>query len=229
MIDFNKLMDNYFSRTPRKKPIGRYYPSEIGGCLRKTWFSYKIQKPVDKDVMRIFGAGNVIHDLVANVIKSEKNPEIELLKEEMPFIINEPDFIVSGRIDDLALIKLNGKKVLIEVKSTKFLPKEANDTHVAQIQLYMHATKVYNGMILYVQKDNLQTSWFNLEYDPQKANEIMQRFQKLHDSLKANKLPIAEAKKTEGKKWMCNYCEYKEECDQHDIEETDYKDPQKTL
>jgi len=218
MIDFNKLIDNYFSKEKKEKTIGRYYPSEIGGCLRKTWFSYKIPKETDRDVVRIFEAGNNLHELITDILQSEKNPEIELLECEMPFKQDEGDFIISGRIDNLILAKEHGKKILIEVKSTKFLPNEAKEAHIQQLQLYMHNTNVHDGIILYIQKDNLQAKWFNLIYDKKQAEEIIKRFHGLHNCLKLDIIPPAEAKLVKSKKWMCDYCEYSEECSEHTIE-----------
>ncbi|MEM3074846.1 MAG: PD-(D/E)XK nuclease family protein [Candidatus Pacearchaeota archaeon] len=218
MIDFNKLIDNYFSRELKEKKIGNYYPSEIGGCLRKTWFSYKIQKDLDKEVLRIFEAGNNLHELITEILKSEKNPEIELLESELPFKQDEGEFTISGRIDNLILTKDNGKKIIIEVKSVKFLPNEAKESHIQQLQLYMHNLKVKDGIILYIQKDNLKAKWFNFQYSEGEAEEIIKRFHGLHHCLKLNIIPPAEAKLIKNKNWMCNYCEYKEECDKYPIE-----------
>ena len=214
-IDFNKLIDNYFSRSNKLKQIGRYYPSEIGGCLRKTYFSYKIPKQIDSDTLKIFEAGNNLHELISKVFDSKKNPEIELLEEEMPFKQIEKDFIISGRIDNLILAKDQNKKILVEVKSTKFLPKEASTTHIAQLQLYMHNLQIKDGIILYIQKDNFQTKSFDLTYNQQQAEEIIKRFHGLHHCLKLNIIPPAESKLIEEKKWMCEYCEYKKECKEH--------------
>ena len=223
-IDFNKLIDNYFSREFKSKKIGRYYPSEIAGCLRKTWFSYKFPKETDKEVIKIMEAGNIIHEFIVEVLKSDKNDDIELLETELPFTIDEGDFTISGRIDNIILTKINNKKVLIEVKSTKFLPKEANEHHISQLQLYMHAVGIHEGIILYLQKDNLQTASFNIKYDDEKSHEIIKRFHGLHYALKENKTPPAEAKIIKNKNWMCNYCEYKEECDKLPLEETSFKE-----
>ena len=222
-IDFNKLIDNYFSREFKSKKIGRYYPSEIGGCLRKTWFSYKFPKETDKEVIKIMEAGNIIHEFIVEVLKSDKNDDIELLETELPFTIDEGDFTISGRIDNIILTKINNKKVLIEVKSTKFLPREANEHHISQLQLYMHAVGIHDGIILYLQKDNLQTASFNIKYDEKKSFEIIKRFHGLHYALKENKTPPAEAKIINHKNWMCNYCEYKGECDKLPLEEVDMK------
>jgi len=212
MIDFNKLIDNHLAREYRPKTIGRYYPSEIAGCLRKTWFSYKNPKPTDTKLMKIFEAGNMLHEFITNVIKSEKNKEVELIKSELPIQIKKKDFIISGRIDNLVLVKINNKLALVEVKSTKFLPKEYKKEHEIQLQLYMMAMGIENGIILYIQKDDLNTNTFTIKHNKKLSEEIIERFEELHKALTEDKLPEAEAKKDKEKEWMCSYCAWKEEC-----------------
>ncbi|MBI2629870.1 Dna2/Cas4 domain-containing protein [Candidatus Pacearchaeota archaeon] len=216
MIDFNKLIDNHLAREYRAKTIGRYYPSEAGSCLRKTWFSYKNPKPNDVKLTRIFEAGNMLHEFISEVIKSEKNKEVELLRSELPIEIKTKDFIISGRIDNLVLVKIceksECKQVLVEVKSTKFLPKEKKPEHKMQLQLYMRAIGVNDGIILYIQKDNLETRSFEIKHNKKVSDKIIERFQVLHQFLTENKLPEAEAKLDSEKNWMCDYCSYAEEC-----------------
>ncbi|HUS49748.1 MAG TPA: PD-(D/E)XK nuclease family protein [Candidatus Paceibacterota bacterium] len=212
MIDFNKLIDQHLARESYPKKIGRYYPSEIGYCLRKAWYSYKKPKPTDNALIRIFEAGNILHEFIEEVIISEKNPEVELLQKEVPVKIKTKDFTISGRIDNLILAKIENKIFLVEVKSCKYLPKEFRKENEMQLQLYLKAAEVQDGMLLYIQKDNLETRWFNIPYDEEKANEILKRFDILHDSLVKETLPEAEAKHDEEKKWLCNKCPWKEEC-----------------
>lgn len=218
MIDFNKLIDNHLEREYRPKSIGRYYPSEIGGCIRKTWFSYKVPKKTDVKLMRIFEAGNMLHEFISEVIKSEKNKEVELIRSELPVEIRGNDFVISGRIDNLVLVKIcennDCKQVLVEVKSTKFLPKTYNKEHEIQLQLYMKSLGVKDGIILYVQKDNLETKSFNIKYNKKLGENIIKRFEELHESLIGNEIPEAEAKKVKDKNWMCSYCAWKKECDE---------------
>ncbi|HLD37017.1 MAG TPA: hypothetical protein VJA86_00300, partial [Candidatus Nanoarchaeia archaeon] len=165
MVDFNDLIDKHLKRESRPKSIGRYYPSEIGGCIRKTWFSYRLPKETDKSTTKVFKAGEMLHEFISEVIKSEKNPEIEFVNSEIPVKIETKEFIISGRIDDLMLVKLDGKQYLVEVKSCKFLPNEAKEDNVMQLQLYMHATGIHDGILLYIKKDDLQTLSFELKYD----------------------------------------------------------------
>jgi len=212
MIDFNKLIDNHLAREYRAKVIGRYYPSEIGGCMRKTWFSYKNPKQADVKIMRIFEAGNMLHEFITQVIKSEKNPEVELIRSELPIQIKTKEFIISGRIDNLILVKIDNKMALVEVKSIKFLPKEHKKEHEIQLQLYMKALGINEGVILYIQKDNLETKVFDIKFNKKMADKLIERFEELHKSLIINKMPEAEAKNDKENEWMCNYCAWKEEC-----------------
>jgi len=215
MIDFDKLVDNHIKREHKPKGIGRYYPSEIGGCLRKVWYSYKYPQEVEPDLLKIFEVGNIMHDFVVRVLKNEKNGNIALLESEMPFELKMKDFIVSGRIDDLILIKTDSKKALIEVKSVGDINRlnEPKSNHQMQLQLYMMALKIYDGVLLYVDKRNLKSKVFTIPYDEGEAVRALERFHILHDSLKKGDVPIPEAKMENSIGWMCNYCEYRDRCD----------------
>ena len=218
MLDFNRMVDNYVAREQREKKIGRYYPSEIGSCIRKVWYSYKHPLEVSPELLKIFEAGNMFHEFVVDVFKSEKNKNVELLEEELPFKHKVDDFLISGRIDDLVLLKERGKRVLVEVKSAKSVdyldkPKISNEM---QLVLYMHLTGVHDGVLLYIDKTNLQSRVFTVPYDKKRAENIIGRFGKLHTALKENRLPFAEAKELEDMYWMCRYCEYEEKCSKNE-------------
>lgn len=218
MIDFGSLIENFLKRERRAKTIGRYYPSEIGSCLRKVWFSYKIPKDIDEDTTKIFHMGNMLHDFIADVLRSEKNPGVRLLESEKPFTIDTGDFVVSGRVDDIVLVELSGEKFLVEVKSTRMLPTGASGHHRKQLQLYMHALKIPKGIILYVEKHSLKTREFLLDYDPSEIEGIMKRFSTLHECLKKDVCPGPEARLSKDMGWMCRYCDYRDECIKRDAE-----------
>ena len=221
MINFDEMIDNYLFREFRPKTVGRYYPSEIGSCLRKMWYSYKVPREVEPEVKRIFEVGNIVHGFVVDVLKSEKNPHVELLKSEEPFQMKVDDFIVSGRIDDIILVKQNNEKILVEAKSTKSVEyvREPSPAYVMQLQLYMHHTEVHRGIILYIEKSNLKSKIFNVDYNERVANEAMERFRKIDKCLKRDIIPFAESKHRAGWGWMCGYCQYKDECEKIGTEE----------
>jgi CRISPR/Cas system-associated exonuclease Cas4 (RecB family) len=218
MFDFNKLVEKHIEREHKPKKIGRYYPSEIGGCLRKLWYSYNYPQKVSVELQKIFEVGNIVHGFVVEVLKSEKNKDVELLKEEFPFQIQLADFIVSGRVDDLVQLKENGKNVLVEVKSTKSLEfiQKAQKSHEMQLLFYMHVLKIHNGIVLYVDKNNLQSKTFEIPFDQKKAEQIVMRFNELHEGLTKRILPRPEAKESIESNWACAYCEYTEKCEKNE-------------
>jgi len=217
MIDFDVLIDKHLERESKPKGIGRYYPSEVGKCLRKIWYSYKYPKEVEPQLLKVFELGNIIHDFVAEVIKSQKTPSVELLREEFPVKMEIEDFTISGRVDDLMLLKSSGEQCLVEVKSTRnvdFVTKPQSQ-HESQIQFYMHASGIKKGILLYVDKRDLKTKTFEVKYCEEKSENIINRFKKIHETLKKDELPNPEAKEIREWNWMCNYCEQKELCDEN--------------
>lgn|SRR3989338_5622849 len=214
MIDFDQMINNHLKRENRPKEIGRYYPSEIGTCLRKIWYSYKFPRETDPELMKVFELGNILHDFVVKVLKSDKNPEVELLKTELPFKQEYEDFVVSGRIDNIILVRASGQNILIEVKSTGAVDyvHEAMHHNKMQLQLYMHVTGIHNGVLLYVDKKNLKSKVFAVPYDEKEAERIVARFSVLHKFLKLNVAPDPEAREKRDSIWMCKFCEYRQKC-----------------
>jgi len=214
MIDFDRMIDSHLKKENKPKDIGRYYPSQIGLCLRKQWYSYKYPEEIKPELLKIFELGNIIHDFVVEVLKSEKNPEVELLKSEFPFKEQIDDFLISGRVDNLILIKANGKHILVEVKSTKSIDfvNEPPHYNVMQIQLYMYFLKIHDGILLYIDKSNLRSKVFTIPYSENQALFVLDRFRKLHKHLKSEVIPDPEARESQKTIWMCRLCEYNEKC-----------------
>ncbi|MEM0372283.1 MAG: PD-(D/E)XK nuclease family protein [archaeon] len=214
MIDFDEMISNHLKKNPWQKTIGRYYPSEVGGCLRKTWFSYVEPVEAEPELAKVFELGNIIHDFIVDVLRSEKNKNVELLEFEAPVKMIINDFTISGRIDDVILIREKNEKYLLEVKSTTKTSyvKGLNPQYKGQLMFYMHASGVHKGIILYVDKTNLSTKAFEVTYDKKDAERVIKRFKELNEALKKRIMPYAEAKQDENKKWMCKYCPYTDKC-----------------
>ncbi|HIG97191.1 MAG TPA: Dna2/Cas4 domain-containing protein [Candidatus Aenigmarchaeota archaeon] len=218
MINFDQMIDNHLHKENRPKEIGRYYPSEIGTCMRKVWYSYKFPMETNPELLKVFELGNILHDFVVKVLKSEKNPDVELIKTELPFRQEIEDFLVSGRIDNIILIKASGKNILVEVKSTGNIDfvEEAMHHNKIQLQLYMHVTGIHNGILLYVDKRNLKSKVFPVNYNEEDALKIIDRFKVLNKLLKTDALPDPEARSGKESLWMCRYCEYRDKCYKED-------------
>ena len=63
MINFDQMIDNHLHKENRPKEIGRYYPSEIGTCMRKVWYSYKFPMETNPELLKVFELGNIQTDL----------------------------------------------------------------------------------------------------------------------------------------------------------------------
>ncbi len=214
-VDFNKLIERHLERDSRPKRIGSYYPSEAGSCMRKAWYSYKYPQPTDPKKGKYFYLGGLLHDFMAEVLESPKNTEVKLLEKEVSLKIRQPNFVVSGRLDDVFMLTADGRRFILEVKSTglKLGWMDApQDAHVMQLQLYLHAHEVKEGVILYLEKNSLEGKWFTVNYDRNAAEAAIARFAELDSKLKSGALPEAEAKAREEWGWMCKYCEYFSRC-----------------
>jgi PHP family Zn ribbon phosphoesterase len=111
---------------------------------------------------------------------------------------------------------------LVAVEATDFdnLDKKKRRTRVADS---LDGTQSeYRKLPIYQASDNpcskaagkhsLLTKQFEVKHDPEQVKLIFERFQKLHDSLKTDKIPEPEAKTDKKMDWMCRCCEYEEEC-----------------
>jgi CRISPR/Cas system-associated exonuclease Cas4 (RecB family) len=217
-IDFDALIDRHLMREQRPKAVGKYYPSEIGKCIRNVWYSYNHPTEIKPELRRVFEMGNILHDFVIEVLRDTRNGDVQLLDAEMPFKLEfgeaDSKFVVSGRIDDLLLLKSGDRKILVEVKSSKTLKYMRGPMahHKTQLQFYMYATGVHDGVMLYVDKQTLQTKSFEVDFSHDQAMRILNKFRALHKHLIASTLPAPEAKKLPDEKWMCRYCEYADKC-----------------
>jgi CRISPR/Cas system-associated exonuclease Cas4 (RecB family) len=217
-LDFDQLIDKHLFRESKAKSVGRYYPSEIGKCMRNVWYSYNHPLEVKPELRRVFEMGNILHDFVIDVLRDSRNGDVKLLQAEMPFKVSfdegAEEFVVSGRIDDLLLIEADKKQVLIEVKSSKTLRYMRGPMahHKTQLQFYMYATGVHDGLLLYIDKSTLQTKSFEVPFSDEHAKRIIEKFRALHKHLKEGTLPAPESKKDAESKWMCGYCEYADRC-----------------
>lgn len=152
------------------------------------------------------------------VFKSEKNVDkIKFIESELPFKMDFKDFIVSGRLDDVVIAKEDDKKIIIEVKTVRDVRSaKPSKNHIMQLQFYMHATGIKDGIILYVDRTTLKTKAFEIEYNEKHSLDILNRFKSLHELLVKDVLPIDEFKQSKETIWACNMCEYRAKCDRNE-------------
>ncbi len=215
-IDVGEIIDEYLNEESRPKKVGAYYPSEIGMCIRRSYYSYVLPKPTERAALRIFALGNNVHSFLAAALKDSK--EFSLVEEEKPIKIeyNEDgaSFTIYGRIDDYVVTRATNKKIIIEAKSVGDISRveEPDPKHVMQIMLYLNAEQADYGLLVYADKKNLAIRQFRVDYDNGLHKKTMTRFKDLDYHLKNKKLPPAEYYFDTKKVWECKYCPYFNEC-----------------
>lgn len=213
ILDFDKLVTNYIKKEERPREIGVYFPSELSFCLRRNYYLYTQTKPLDDDTARVFEVGNIFHEFMDKVVKDGTFDS----KAEKSLVVVDTieELVISGRLDNLVVVKQGDQPIVLEFKSTRSLNyvNEAKHEHILQIQPYLKTVRAKTGLIVYIEKDSLKVKQFKIEYDPKLFLELMNRARRLHRSLMDKRMPEAEAKKNPVMSWMCNYCAFKEECD----------------
>jgi CRISPR/Cas system-associated exonuclease Cas4 (RecB family) len=187
------------------RPDGAYYPSSIGSCLRKQYYLYTVEEKPDPEKLAVFATGKGVHVAVAEALR--KSGIVKVDAEEYPVELRISEEVrLTGRVDIL-LVELDGAKVVVEVKSTSRIPETPHETHLLQLQTYLHSMSLPKGFLLYWDKRTGETRAFRVERDPQSLQKIGERAIILHEHLKSGKPPFKEAV-MENRFWECDFCEY---------------------
>jgi CRISPR/Cas system-associated exonuclease Cas4 (RecB family) len=214
-IDFDEIIDEYMvSVNPeRKRVVGEYYLSELGGCLLSLYYRYTEPKPQPLDRLRIFAAGNLVHEFAAKVFKTRMNSH----ESERSITIPDPEtgLRLRGRLDDFFI--LGDEKIVVEVKSIKSFAylDEPKPEHVMQLMPYLLSVGVDRGYLLYFEKNTLETKAFEVLYNGEIFNKLMARARIVHHSLLETSIlhrPKPDYLEDPSKKWLCKYCDYAQEC-----------------
>jgi CRISPR/Cas system-associated exonuclease Cas4 (RecB family) len=212
-IDFNGMMrDIIQSRRRKNVPEDNVlHVTELATCLRKNYLHHKMFREHPADTLLIFEVGNLIHEHVSKMLKS--NEQIERVISEMPMwtYVSDGDFRISGTVDDLIIFK-DGSELVLEKKSTSDLPPEASEHHLSQINFYMKMLGVIDGQIAYFAKKNMKTKSFDVTLNEELFKETLERAKKLARCLKDKIIPEAESKLDKKKNWECKFCLYDDVC-----------------
>ena len=220
-MDFGELIDEYIKKKNdddvHYKVRGKYSPSDLGkSCMLQSYFkSTTEQIEWAPEKLRIFEAGNLIHDFCQKVVAQDK--KFEFVETESKFFAVVPDekelITISGRADIICREKGSEELVVFEIKSIKDLYYRRDSPmpeHVNQILLYMGCLHSNEGYIVYVNKDNLETITHKIEYDHKKFLDILTWIRRLHYHVIAENPPEAEFD-PEKTRWPCEYCSFEKQ------------------
>lgn len=219
MSKIDEIIDKHLEREEKKRKVGVYFCSEIPYCMRRTWYSYKVNRPYPPETKRVFERGNVYHEWLAKIFS--KSTIVKSTEAEARLIIPDPQtgIVIRGRVDDFITIEDGGKRYVCEIKTTADISytTAVSKHHLYQITPYLlidydDEGKPLPGKVIYIDSRNLSIKEFNVEFDLKILQKILQRARKLHNHLLENSLPEAESKGINEDKWLCRYCLYADLC-----------------
>jgi len=194
-------------KSVHKTEKGVYYPSALGSCLRKQYYTYTREERVSPKELVIFATGKSVHETIARAFSEVAT--IEKVEENVSLEIT-PDVKLKGRID-LLIADYDGKKYLIEAKSTSKTPETPFEEHVLQLQVYMKALNYNEGYILYWNKVTGEIKVFKVAKNEETIKNIFERVKTLHYYVSNNIPPAPEAIIKE-RFWECDKCSFKDIC-----------------
>ena len=237
MIDIDKIINKQLIKKNedhnRKRQIGEYYATDLGTCIRKSWYKYQewaeeeiIDEEDEEELgkkLRIFERGHVMQDWITERLEAHVKEIGGTLREEVSVVIPclEEQFVIRGRIDNL--IQTQEGYQIIEVKSTARIPSPRGKKimpqphHVAQVMPYLLYSPNAKAGILYIEPASLKTVFYEVKFDRFAMGELWKKAKDLHHCLIDNILPVAEAKRVVHENWQCKYCEFIHVCDAQPI------------
>jgi hypothetical protein len=236
LLNFQQIVDKIANKDDGKnhaKLSAKYAPTELSGCMRNAWYNRMNPVPYDAESYRNFLLGNMIHELFQKNLdypdryKTFKDhPILEGIKwveaeksymYMLPFEkTNGRRVVISGRLDSIIYLKDRTDPIIVDYKSTRAIkynraaPKE---THVSQLNFYLGCALATYGILVYVDKGNLEVVQHTIKYSQKIFDDMVQFAIDLDGYIEKNEVPICDVSKMK-KEGYCSYCNHKEKCDQ---------------
>lgn len=198
-----ELLDQYLLTEAEAKRVEKdkdrklniFYPSSAGQCVRKLWNEKVTPPEFPPEVYKKFLVGNLVHDFVQSKILKD-------FESEVPIKWFEGEIGFSGRIDSWD--KKNG--IIYEFKTIsvlEYVRSKPKPEHVAQLNMYLHATGVSRGVIVYFTKNDVDVLEHWVDYSPELYLRTLKDFKKVYKYLLKNQEPKPNTCVTP---WSCSYC-----------------------
>lgn len=207
-----EIIDKHYlnkQKNKGKRAQTHFYISQAGKCPRSIFFKFKNvpEKDLDANILRLFDHGDHMHQLIMNSLMSTR--DVHVVASEVNIDSQE---MVSGRAD--AIISDGRTIYVLDIKSMNSMifrtlsePKEEN---VDQIQLYLYYFKAPKGILLYVNKDNLDLKEYIIDYDPVRAQNLLNNLSHLKNQIDSDVIPPRIPGYPDD--WQCRYCQFREVC-----------------
>ncbi len=157
-----------------QKTLGIYHASGIydicEGKIKPEDF-FKKEEHDDKTIFNFF-IGKMYHDTIQKMYpKAKKEVEIKIELSKEAKIIGRCDLVFNDRP--------------VELKTCSRFPVSPYDSHIYQVNCYLHGLGFKSGMITYVLKDPqaIKTMNFEIEYDSNLHEHISKKVLEFHENL----------------------------------------------
>lgn len=214
----------YFNGPSRLKPPGRFSPSELLKCHRKTYYKHLNAPEENADPKGIFYFGNQFEEDLAEefIADAVTVPETFLQNSIWTQIDIDTDIgtIVMKGSTDPVVVDENAEPILLsEIKTSSSLKytSEPKEHHLAQAHAYMEGlsrkfdSELRNAVFLYADRESLQAKTFHVEFDDEFwENKVVDWMQHNTYYRVFGFLPPAEPEQ----EWECKFCPYKNRCGQ---------------
>jgi CRISPR/Cas system-associated exonuclease Cas4 (RecB family) len=193
----------------KKRELGKYFPSALGSCLRKQYYSFYYPSAPSSAKLIIFSIGDGVHEIAAEALRRSGMLKVEAV--ELPVKLEAgAGVFLSGRIDVLTA-EVDNEKVIVEMKSASNIPEKPYISHIIQLQTYLHTTGLEYGVLTYIDKTSGEIKSFDVVKDATWLHTIKVRVMNLHMAVKTRAPPTREAYLKQ-KYWECGDCEYQTIC-----------------
>ena len=227
-MDISKEIDDQLleANDSRERAIGEYYCTDLGNCIRKTFYKYNCTESIPEEsraekarTLRVFERGNYLHQWVTRRLETAMEKVGGSVREEISIVI--PDmlhqFVIRGRIDNL-LVYPDQTYEVVEVKTTARITVRDMPMrhHVSQVMPYLlYSPNRTTGSLLYLEPATFKTAQYEVPYDRFAMEDLWRRARRIHECVTIDHLPEAEAKQDKKEIWQCKYCEFSDICERH--------------
>jgi len=180
----------------------RFYPyrnhvkiSEIGSCPKKIWERYNNKElEISQNAIRNLNKGILITNLLESVIG-----ETDISKKFVR--IEYKDAVFVGNVDIIIPYKL-----LVELKTVKWLPKQPYEHHLKQLSLYVYALGLDLGYLVYILPTDFNIRVFEVFPNAYDINAFLEEGYEHWQLLQGLKEPYAKPSR------LCKWCQSLDWC-----------------
>jgi len=216
-----EIINKYYLDKQKDKNQTSFYISEAGKCPRAIFFKFKNvpKKDLEANILRLFDHGEHMHQLIMKPLLSTRDIHVVSSEVDIP-----PQQLVRGRAD--AIVSDGKDLYVLDIKSMNSMIfnglSEPKPENVLQIQLYLHYFEISKGILLYVDKDKLNLKEFEVLYDQELVQSLLEGLSSLKEKIDSNIVPSRIPDYPNN--WQCRYCQFKGVCDSAASGEMDWND-----